>query len=203
MCRRSKTLKSAASSLKAGKSIYRWYSVSFGSLIPSQPIISLSTKLLCRADPTEKTTSPFMHQTRGVFRIKSWIGTGYRPKRHSLPTVPHMGLIGSSPVPMIGRPERCTSLSSPHTSSYVRVITRLSSPVKGSAMTMKHGSLVNALFSLSKKRVNTRSPPRAFRETVFYASPSPFKSRVAMLRYMLLRSDFQVEYFTAIYIGVR
>jgi hypothetical protein len=119
MGRMSKTLVSAASLLNAGESISRWYSVSFGSLTPSQPMILLSTELLCGADPTEKTTPPFMHQTRGFLRIVSLIGTGYKPERHSLPTVLHTGLRWSSPVSATGRPERCTSWSSSQTSSSV------------------------------------------------------------------------------------
>jgi hypothetical protein len=63
-------------------------------------MISLSSEVLCGADPTEKSMSTFMHQTRGVLRIASLIGIGYRPERHSLLTVSHM----------TGRPERCTSV---------------------------------------------------------------------------------------------
>jgi hypothetical protein len=66
--------------------------------------------------------------------------------------VPHTGLSGSSPVSVTGRPERCTSLSPPQALSDVRVRAGPSSPFEGSAMTTKHGSLVNAFFSLSKKR---------------------------------------------------
>jgi hypothetical protein len=89
MGKRSKTRVSADSSLMVGKIIYLWYSVSLGSLTPSYPVILFSMEPLCGEDPTEKTMSPFMHQTRGVFRIDSLNGTGYRPKRHSLPTVPY------------------------------------------------------------------------------------------------------------------
>jgi hypothetical protein len=162
--KRSNTLVSAASSLNAGGIISLWYSVYLGSLTPRHPVISLSTKPLCGEDPTEKTTSPFMHQTRGVFRIKSLTRTGYIPRRHSLPTVPHKGLSGSFPVSVTGRPDRWTSLSSPHTLSDVRVRAGPSSPVEGTAIAMKHGSLANAPFFLSKKRVKTSSPPTALRE---------------------------------------
>jgi hypothetical protein len=139
--------------------------------------------------------SPFMHQTRGVFRIESHIGTGCGPERHSLPTVRHAGLSGSYPVLVAGIQERYTSMSSPQTSSDVRVRAGPSSPIEGSAMTMKHGSLANAFFSGSKKRTNTRSPPRAFREANLYAFSSPFKLRVSPSRYRLLRKDFQVAHF--------
>jgi hypothetical protein len=194
---------SADSSMKAGKSIYLWYSVSLGSLMSSHPVISLSTEPVYGEDPTEKTTSLFMHQTRGVFRIESLTGTGKRLKTHSLPIVPNTGLSGSSPVSVTGRPERWTSLSSPQTSSDFRVRVGSSNPVEGSAMTMKHGSLVNAPFFLSKKRVKTSSPLRALREVNLYASSSHFMSLVAPSRKMLWRSDFQFAHLTAISVGVR
>jgi hypothetical protein len=68
------------------------------------------------------------------------------------------------------------SLSSPQTSSDVMVRAGPSSPVEGSGMTMKHGSLVNAFFSVSKKRQKINRPPRAFQEAIFYALYSPFTS---------------------------
>jgi hypothetical protein len=182
------------------------YSVSSDSLMPIHPVISLSTELFCSADPTEKTTLSFIQETRGVFRIDSLIGTGYSPKRHPLATVPHAILRGSYPISVTGRPEICTSLSSPQTSSTssdVRVRVWLSSPVEGSAVTMKHGSLVNSPLSLSKKRVKTSRYPGAFQEANLHASSSPFKSRVVSSRYMLSRSDFQFARFTAISVGVR
>jgi hypothetical protein len=131
-------------------------------LICERPVISLSTVVLCGADPTEKTTSPSMHQTRGVLRIVSLIRIEYRLERHLLPTVPHTGISGLSPVSVTGSPYRCTSLSSPQTSSNIRVRAGPSRPSDGSAMTMKHGSWAKDFVSGSKKRANTRIHPRAF-----------------------------------------
>jgi hypothetical protein len=71
------------------------------------------------------------------------------------------------------------SLSLPQTLSDVRVRAGLTSPVQGSAMTMKDGSLANAPFFLSKKHEKTIRPPREFREFNLYASSSTFMSPVA------------------------
>jgi hypothetical protein len=102
-------------------------------------VVLFSTGALCGADYTKKTTSQFKHHTRGVLRIASLIGIRYRPERHSLPTVPYTGLIGASPVSTTGSPNRRTSVSSPQTSSNVRVRAGPSSPVEGSVTTTKHG----------------------------------------------------------------
>jgi hypothetical protein len=99
-----------------------------------------------------------------VFRITSLIGTWYMPGKHSLPTVPHMGLSGSSPVSVTGRTERCMSLSSPQTSSDMRVRAGPSIPVEGSAMTTKQGSRVKYFVSGLKKtgeyQESSKSVPR-------------------------------------------
>jgi hypothetical protein len=125
------------------------------------------------------------------------------PERHSLPTVLYTGLSGSSPVSVTGSPDRCRSLSSTQTPSDIWVRAELLRPVDGSAMTKKHSSWVNNYVSGSKKRANSRMPPRVLREASLYASSSPFKSRVAPSRYRLSRSDFQVARFTEISLGVR
>jgi hypothetical protein len=75
-----------------------------------------------------------------VLGISSLIGIGYRPGSHSLLTLLHAGLSGSSPVLVTGSPYRCTSLSPPHTLSDVRVREGPSRPVGGSTMTMDLGS---------------------------------------------------------------
>jgi hypothetical protein len=120
-------------------------------------MISLLTVVLFWAEPTEKTTSP------GVLMIVSMIGMGYRPGRHPLPPVPHTGINGLSPMPVTGSPDRCTSLSSPHTSYGATVRAGLSRLVDVSAINMRHGSWVKDFVSRLKKRVNTRIPPRALR----------------------------------------
>jgi hypothetical protein len=164
----------------------------------------LITDPLCGDDPTEKTTLPFMYQTRGVFRVESLTGTEYRPRRHLLLTVRNTWLSGSTPVSVTGRPDRWMSLSLPQTSSDIRVRAGPSSPVEGSDITMKHGPLVNASFFLSKNRAKTSSPLRALREANLYDYlSSHFMSLVAPSRNILSRSDFQFARFTAISIGVR
>jgi hypothetical protein len=85
------------------------------------------------------------------------------------------------------------SLSSPQTSSDLRVSAGLSSPIEGIVMTMKHRSLANAPFFLSPKGVS-RGKLVCF---VFF-----LYALVAPSRYLLSRSDIQFARFTAISVGV-
>jgi hypothetical protein len=83
MGRRSKTLVDLASAVK----------IIGDTPFPSGRVSSSSLDVECGNEPTEKATSPLIHQTIGVLRIMLRIGLGYSPEGHSLPTVPHSGLI--------------------------------------------------------------------------------------------------------------